>query len=196
MKEKILDFIYSKYQTDYYYRFGTSTTNQSFYTIDKDRLTALVELLPDHAKSVLDAGTGHGVLMNYFLLNNNYSNVVAIDKNARQGIVELSPYQDFKIMSVCKLEFDTNAFELVTCTEVLEHLPTEEQFNQALHELRRVSSKTLIVSLPFEEQEPLEKDHYHRFDLEKIKQLFPNGTYTILDHGNFKHIVIIEIKND
>jgi 2-polyprenyl-3-methyl-5-hydroxy-6-metoxy-1,4-benzoquinol methylase len=155
-------------------------------------------MMPASANSVLDAGAGPGVMMNYFLLNNNYSNVVAIDQTADNDLVELSPHQNFKIMDICKLDFETNAFELVICTQVLEHLLDEEQINQALRELRRVSSKTLIISVPFEEPEPLNTGHYHAFDLTKIKKLFPSGTYTIIDHGNFnakfKHIFIVEVK--
>lgn len=192
MNKKILDFIYSKYQTDWYYRFGSTQYHRSFYTLDRHRLLKTIELMPSTAESVLDAGTGYGVLMNYFLLHPGYSNVVGIDKKVRHRIVELSPLQDFKIMDVCNLDFKSNSFELVTCTEVLEHLPTEEQFIQAIAELRRVTAKTLLVSLPFEETYPLSTDHYHWFDLEKIKKIFPNGQYTILNYNEYKHIIIIE----
>jgi 2-polyprenyl-3-methyl-5-hydroxy-6-metoxy-1,4-benzoquinol methylase len=191
----ILDFIYSKYQNEFYQKFGTSDSYpglETFYGLSRQRLTKTAELLPDTATSVLDAGSGPGVMLNYFLLNNNYKNVIGIDINISRFFTELSPYQDFRHMSVCDIKFEDNSFELVTCTQVLEHLQTEELFYTALSELRRVSSKTLLVSLPFEEKLPLGKDHFHRFDMAKIKNIFPTGEYTLLDYNGYKHIIIIE----
>ena len=193
--KKILDFIYSKYQTEFYCRSGASTQRQdSFNSMDRNRILKTVELLPVSATSVLDAGAGPGVLMNYFLFAPGYTNVTAIDKRVMLKMVEMSPLQDFRIMDVCDLKFESNSFELVVCTEVLEHLPTEKQFNEALQELRRVVSKTLLISLPFQEKIPLIADHYHTFDLSKIQKIFPNGQYTIVNHTNhdMKHIIIIE----
>lgn len=192
--KKILDFIYSKYQTEFYCRSGASTRQDSFYSVDRNRILKTVELLPVGATSVLDAGAGPGVLMNYFLFAPGYTNVTAIDKRVSPRMVEMSPLQDFRIMDVCDLKFESDSFELVVCTEVLEHLPSDKQFNQALQELRRVVSKTLLISLPFEEKIPLIDDHYHTFDLLKIKKIFPNGQYTIVNHNNHdsKHIIIVE----
>ena len=132
--------------------------------------------------------------MNYFLLHPGYSNVVAIDKHTGHRLIELSPLQDFRTMDVCNLQFESTSFELVTCTEVLEHLPTKEQLFQALSELRRVTSKTLLISLPFEEKYPLISDHYHCFDMPEIKKLFPSGQYTVINYKECKHIIIIEKK--
>lgn len=193
--DSILDFIYSKYQNEFYQKFGTSNPYlgiDTFYRLNRQRLTSTVKLLPDAATSVLDAGTGPGVLLNYFLLNKNYKNVIGIDIQLSRLFTELSPYQDFRHMSVCDLKFKDNSFELVTCTQVLEHLLTEELFYTALSELRRVSSKTLIVSLPFEEQLPISKEHFHRFDMDKIKNIFPTGEYTLLDYDGCKHVIVIE----
>jgi len=51
------------------------------------------------------------------------------------------------IGSVLELPFADNSFDLILCAEVLEHLPFSE-FEKALGELRRVSKKYVILSLP------------------------------------------------
>jgi ubiquinone/menaquinone biosynthesis C-methylase UbiE len=49
--------------------------------------------------------------------------------------------------SVLELPFNDNSFDLILCSEVLEHLPFFN-FKQALGELERVSKKYVILSLP------------------------------------------------
>ncbi|MBL1212331.1 MAG: class I SAM-dependent methyltransferase [Ignavibacteriae bacterium] len=50
--------------------------------------------------------------------------------------------------SIEELPFKDNTFDLVTCFEVLEHLPFEK-FEFLLKELSRVSRKDVLLSLPF-----------------------------------------------
>jgi ubiquinone/menaquinone biosynthesis C-methylase UbiE len=50
--------------------------------------------------------------------------------------------------SIEELPFKDDTFDLVTCFEVLEHLPFEK-FESLLRELSRVSRKVVLLSLPF-----------------------------------------------
>ena len=52
------------------------------------------------------------------------------------------------IADVCKLPFSDNAYDVIMICQVLEHLPFAD-FEIALTELTRVSSKYVIISLPY-----------------------------------------------
>ena len=45
------------------------------------------------------------------------------------------------------MSLKTGSFDLILCAEVLEHLPFEK-FEQCLSELKRVSKKNVVLSLP------------------------------------------------
>ena len=49
--------------------------------------------------------------------------------------------------SAVKMPFGDDSFDVVLCAEVLEHLPFEK-FEESLRELKRVSKKNIILSLP------------------------------------------------
>lgn len=53
-----------------------------------------------------------------------------------------------KVGDVRSLPFENNQFDAVLCSEVLEHLPLKD-LPQALSELKRVSKKYVVVSLPY-----------------------------------------------
>ena len=192
MDRKTLDFIYSKYQTEFFHRFGSTQRCENFFARDRHRVTQSLEHLPAAAHRVLDAGVGPGVIFNYLNFDRNFTHVEGIDINVNNEFIELTPQQNFYLMDITQLEYDSKCFDLVICTQVLEHLETMEQVTKALAELRRVSSKTLFVTLPFEESLPLQCNHYHRFDMDQVKRIFPHGQYEIIDLWYRRCIVIIE----
>lgn len=87
--------------------------------------------------SILEIGIGNGFVANY--LKKRGFNVTTVDIDER-----LNPD---KVGSVLSLPFPSESFEVVTCFEVLEHLPYEN-FPKALSEIYRVSSKYAVLSLP------------------------------------------------
>ena len=88
------------------------------------------------AGSILEVGVGNGFVSNY--LSENNFNITTLDIDAR-----LNPDV---VGSVLDLPFEDNKFELITCFEVLEHLPYN-QVEKAIKELYRVSSKNVIISV-------------------------------------------------
>lgn len=95
------------------------------------------EITSINADSILEIGVGNGFVSNY-LSGNNY-NIKTLDIDAR-----LNPDV---VGSVLDLPFEDNKFDLITCFEVLEHLPYNKA-EQAIKELYRVSSKNTIISVP------------------------------------------------
>lgn len=88
-------------------------------------------------ESILEIGIGNKFVSDY-LKKHNY-NIKTLDIDP-----ELEPD---KIGSVTEIPFENNSFECVLCCEVLEHLPFDK-FSIALNELKRVSNKKIILSIP------------------------------------------------
>lgn len=95
------------------------------------------EVLSLSPANVLEIGIGSKVVLNYLKQENIDIKTLDINK-------ELNP--DY-IGSVEKMPLESNSFDVVLCAEVLEHLPFEK-FSQCLSELRRVSKKYVVLSLP------------------------------------------------
>ena len=67
----------------------------------------------------------------------------------------IEPLRDVKAKvyasNISDLPFDDNSFDVVISTEVLEHLDAKT-FHKALKEMNRISSKHIIISVPYREQ--------------------------------------------
>lgn len=99
---------------------------------------------------VLDAGCGEG--FNAALLEKRMPGVKIVLLDVSEEALEYartlcSGRCEFQTGSVLELPFPEGAFDLVLCTEVLEHLERPEQ---ALSELLRVSSDRVLISVPEE----------------------------------------------
>ncbi len=98
----------------------------------------LREIVKQKPSSVLEIGIGDGVLKQYLLNNTDikYQNLdIAEDLNHDiVGNVENIPIMN-------------NSVDVVVAYEILEHLPFEK-FEKAVSELKRVSKRVVIISLP------------------------------------------------
>ena len=103
-------------------------------------------LLP---KTVLDAGCGEGFTLNK-LMSNQIGQIIEGVEYIKEAITlgkKLFPNANIKQGSIYDLPYKDNSFDLVVCTEVLEHL---EDPQKALPEIIRVSKKHIILSVPNE----------------------------------------------
>lgn len=87
--------------------------------------------------SVLEIGPGDQIVTSIMKKNGIEVTTVDIDERLRPDV----------LASVDSLPFPESAFDLVLCSEVLEHLPYEI-FSKAIAELRRVSKKHVVIGLP------------------------------------------------
>ena len=112
--------------------------------------SSLVSLAkPLNPKKVLDAGCGEGFSLNKLIINNVGEELEGIE-NSKEAIIlgkKLFPKAKIKLGSIYDLPYNSNNFDLVLCTEVLEHL---ENPQKALSEIIRVSKKYIILSVPNE----------------------------------------------
>ena len=104
---------------------------------------------PLKAETILDAGCGEGFTMDKLSKNGVGKKIEGVEY-AKEAILlgkKLFPNLIFKKGSAYELPYKDNSFDLVICTEVLEHL---KEPAKALKEILRVSKKYLIISVPNE----------------------------------------------
>lgn len=115
----------------------------------------LDEVLALKPSSVLEIGVGAGIFRMMLKCLGVAVETVDIDPNLKPDYVA----------SVMDLPFSCDAYDVVACFQVLEHLPYD-RFVLALREIARVSHRNVLISLP-------DAGAYHRclFDLPKIGTL-------------------------
>ena len=111
--------------------------------------TLINVIKPLKAKTILDVGCGEGFSLNKLNENNIGEKLEGIDysKEAISIGKKLFPNLLLKQGSIYDLPYKDNTFDLVLCTEVLEHL---ENPKKGLQEILRMSKKYILVSVPNE----------------------------------------------
>ena len=98
------------------------------------QINEIITLTPS---SIFEIGIGSGLVATYLKQRGYNVTTMDIDKG-------LNPDQ---VGSVLSIPFYDDAFEVIACFEVLEHLPFED-LAEALGEIYRVSSEYAVLSLP------------------------------------------------
>jgi len=155
--------------------------------VQQQRMVETIALIPADVQTILDAACGNGMFIH--ALPKIYK-VVGLDLS-REALRHVRAQ---KIQgSIGRLPFDTESFDLITCLEVLEHLP-RETFARALAEIERVARKYIIVSVP--NQEDLEyslsicPSCRCRFNPHRHVRSFSPSTL----HDLFKGFAVTEVK--
>lgn len=94
---------------------------------------------------ILDVGCGTGYISNK-LDNSLNSNIVCCDLNLSRLLIAKSSFQlETLLVDVTYLPFKNAIFDTVLALEVIEHLPNS---CAAFEEIKRVSKKNVIISVP------------------------------------------------
>lgn len=112
--------------------------------------SSLVSLAkPLNPITILDAGCGEGFTMNKLVENGIGKKIEGVEhsKDALNLGRKLFPNLTFKEGNIYNMPYEDNSFDLVTCTEVLEHI---NEPTKVFKEVLRVSKKYVIISVPNE----------------------------------------------
>jgi 2-polyprenyl-3-methyl-5-hydroxy-6-metoxy-1,4-benzoquinol methylase len=131
------------------YKKNTTTNPISKFFLDNFTTVLIDELKELKPDSILDAGCGEGFTLDKLQKANvgkKYQGIEYIDAAIQLG-KKLHPKIPITKATIYKLPYKANSFDVVLCTEVLEHL---EEPERALMELKRVTKKYLVLSVPNE----------------------------------------------
>ncbi len=160
------------------------------------RVGSLMRMLPADAVEVLEAGCREGYIT--LKLAEKYPSVIALDLKLPQIY---HPNVTCMQGDITVLPFKDGSFDLVVCTEVLEHIPPEK-LGTACRELMRVSRRYLLIGVPYKQDLRVHAmkcihcgtinpttGHVNTFDEDLLKDLFkdmPLGTVEYPVTGVYK----------
>jgi hypothetical protein len=160
---------------------------------DWKRLEFAAELAT--GSSALDVGTAHGVLLHMLAESGEFRSITGLDirRHSQAWIRDDTAYLTG---SIADPSLSIPPHDTVFCMEVLEHLP-ETQTSIALQNLRATATRRLVISVPFEEPEPLwwhdkPGGHRQRFDMQKLNSLFPAGLAALFPRHGLDWMFIVE----
>jgi SAM-dependent methyltransferase len=146
---------------------------------------ALAGRVPAECK-ILDAGCGSGGVSG-LLLSRGY-HVVGCDMDAdsiRQGLTQ-GRLREVHRVDVAKLPFEDDAFDLVICSEVIEHVPDDEL---ALCSLLRVARRDVLLSVPAHSYLWTPSDtilgHRRRYSRADVKQVIQKSGARLIQLGAY-----------
>jgi ubiquinone/menaquinone biosynthesis C-methylase UbiE len=111
------------------------------------RIKATLDLFPTDARTMLDVGCGPGVLMHH--AQQRFPQMASFGTDLGSVGLRQARQPVFR-SSIDRLPFADASVDLVTCCEVLEHLPPT-LVPAALAELSRVARKTVLITVPHAE---------------------------------------------
>ncbi len=115
----------------------------NFYTVLSQEISKL------HPNSILDAGCGEGFILHHLeiaKIGKKLSGFDFMDDAINIGKKQY-PTLDLKKGDIYHIDAKSSSYDVVLCSEVLEHLERPEE---ALKELIRVSKKYVVLSVPHE----------------------------------------------
>ena len=174
----------------------TSNNPLQRYLIQKfhHKIFSLIEIT--NITHLLDVGCGEGFGINAVKTYNNNLRIMGLDNNLSAliwGKNHIIGHQPILCGNAIKLPFDNNAFPMIVCLEVLEHLNEPALY---LKELIRVTSQFLIISVPHEPFFRIANflrgknisrlgndiDHVNWFTVKKLKRLLSAQNIEIINH--------------
>ena len=171
--------------------FGERPEPGGWYSPDDWHRISFVLSCMEPGGNVLDVGVGAGQFLNALAMSGRFTGVTGLDKTRFKKYREFAEGICQMNGSVADLPFEDDSFDVVTCMEVLEHLP-EEIYQTGLAELRRVCRGQLLMTVPYCEPKPIYVGHRRRYEDIDIVRTFPDGVRTILKRPGMSWMLVEE----
>ncbi len=126
-----------------YYDFQWQQTGGKQHPYVAEKTNIILDIIPPDVRTIIDVGCGDGTITN--VLAERYS-TAGID-TSREGLKNLSKKAQPVFGSADCLPFKSNCVDLSLSSELLEHLP-EEVFLGAISEMKRISRKHILITVP------------------------------------------------
>lgn len=160
---------------------------------NKIRIVETIRNIPTDVNNLADIGCGNGVFISKLMELRPNIMTTGLDRSD-EALKYVKGKK--KVGEITNLPFESKSFDCVSCLEVIEHLNVND-FNVALNELSRISSKYIIIGVPYEEKiekniancpkchSSFNKDlHMQSFDREKLDNLFNDDKIKLLKFVN------------
>jgi len=160
---------------------------------ERNRVSTTVSMVPDNCQTILDVGAGSGLLSNELVAKGK--SLVAVDISE----VALAKVNAPTLLRSASAITGVNdrSFDLVLCTEMLEHLD-DITYHGALREFNRIANEAILITVPNRENmaENMAQcancghqfhiwGHRRRFTSDVLQSLFPDfRPETITTFGN------------
>lgn len=146
-------------------------------------------------KSLADIGIGSGILVYNFAEDAQFEKVSAYDIAWHSQLMR-HPDIPYRAADVRSPTSPIEVHDTVICMEVIEHIE-ESDLDAALSNLRSAAAERLVLTVPYNEQEPLwwhDKPGGHRqsFSIEKLARLFPKAIATIQPRHGVDWVFMME----
>ncbi|MGH7246141.1 MAG: class I SAM-dependent methyltransferase [Candidatus Levyibacteriota bacterium] len=193
MKENIPhNHVIEQVPVDYYQKGVKNNFFQKFWHIKK--LTIVGSLIPFTPRKILDVGCASGWFLSNIAKKYPKAKCFGIDiyKEAVLYGKKRYPKMSFRQADGHRIPFANNSFDLVICTEVLEHV---ENPNQMLLEIKRVLSEKGVAIIELDSASILfttvwflwtkihgkvwKHAHLHSFNPKKLERLLKNSGFEI-----------------
>lgn len=172
--KKLVRYIFSYLDRQTYIPNAFSLLINPFFIIRHTLFKTLRKLLNNISGNVLDFGCG----------SSPYRSVIKYEKYVRVDIAKENNNinnsdADIIFYDGTKLPFETNSFDSIICTEVLEHVPNLNEILKELHRVLKHNGK-IVISVPFVWIEHEIPNDYRRFSRFGIAILLESNGFKII----------------
>jgi hypothetical protein len=157
------------------------------------RIIETTNLIPDDVNTLADIGCGNGVFGNYLLKAKPNLDVLCVDRSE----TALKYVNTKKLLGdILSIPLEENSYDLVSCLQVLEHIPSAF-YEKSLSELARISKKYILIGVPFKEDIRMNDTicpscgskfnadlHLRRYSETDIQNLFINNGFKMVNMVN------------
>lgn len=198
MKKNNNDFVIKQVPPDYYQKSIEDNIFQKIWHLNK--LQVVFKLIPGSPRKILDVGCAGGWMSAKLAEKFPQTQIWGIDiyEAAINHGRRLYPGIDFRVADAHRMPFKNNSFDLVICTEVLEHLDNPKV---VLLEMKRVLKKNGHAIIELDSGSFLftlvwfiwrkfkgkvwERAHLHSFSMKKLEKMILSCGFLILNKKKF-----------